>query len=917
MTAFLHQLAQALLKEHGTALRDVAVVLPSQRAGLYLRKWLAQVAGQPLWSPQVFTIGSFMEELSGLRPLANEELLFEGYEAYRTVEGDKAQSLDDFLQWGATTLADISEADAHLVPLESYYRDLRAWEEIEWTFNDKPLSQGQERMVRFWAMVGKLHTALNEQLKQIGAGTTGLIERTAVERMREYEGRWNAVWLAGLNALTPAHEAVLHHFKDKGMAHFAWDADHYYMQRPEQEAGEHLRKAMGYFGKGILPLATSLADTSKQVEAVRAPNDVAQAWVAAELLKGVKEEEQGRTAIVLADEGLLQPLLEALPAGIGPLNITMGLPMGQLPVGSFVDSLHRLYTGMRPGQGFFHTDLERFLGHPFLRAKGGSKELNAALKQVRDSHRAHHTAAFLRDAMQQAGLPADACGVFTDLDDVRTQMPVVTTHALAWAMRTMAGDGLASEQIYQASLVLKRVHVLLARYHHQLDLKAYASLFHRLMRSARIGFYGEPLAGVQVMGMLEARALDFERLIVVGAQEGVLPANTSERSFIPFELRRAHGMPLRDANDAVQAYNFLRMLQRAKQVTLTWAEGEEAQGPSRFILQLQHELFKESAREMPIRNVQVDMPLAKVAAVVIQKDEAVLQAMRTRLEKGLSPSALGDWLACPLNFHFRQVLRLRERDDFDVRIAPNVLGEGLHNAVEEVYRPLLGHPLKAESLEQEAGNIDSLLRGHLARLGAGEQLAQGQPMLQFHMAKLAAARFLRAEVQALRAEQVITVLEQEVDLEHELKEATEAIGSPVRIKGRMDRVDRADGLLRILDMKTGKAASKNVSLPELSVEALRHKDKRYAAQLLMYAWLYLTGHPEVDEVQAGLLPLQHTESNKPLLLKIGDRETVTRQDLPQIAELLTEVVKQMMDPGTPFQHNSDSLYCTFCLAAEN
>ena len=218
MTAFLQQVAKALLAEHGAALRDVAVVLPSQRAGLYLRKWVSEEAGQPLWSPQIFTIGTFMEELSGLRPLAPEELLFEGYEAYRMVEGEKAQTFGDFLQWAGTTLADISEADAHLVPLESYYRDLRSWEEIEWTFNDNPLSQGQQRMVRFWAMVGKLHAALNARLLEQMTGTTGLIERTAAASASEVKNQWNAVWFAGLNALTPAQETVLRHFQSTGSA---------------------------------------------------------------------------------------------------------------------------------------------------------------------------------------------------------------------------------------------------------------------------------------------------------------------------------------------------------------------------------------------------------------------------------------------------------------------------------------------------------------------------------------------------------------------------------------------------------------------------------------------------------------------------------------------------------------------------
>lgn len=915
MSAFLHQLAQALWQQHGTALREVAVVLPSQRAGLYLHKWLAQVAGKPLWSPQVFTMGSFMEELSGLRALATEELLFEGYEAYRKAEGTGAQGIGDFMQWGGTTLADISEADAYAVDLDSYYRDLRSWEELDITFNHVPLSRGQERMVRYWAMVGRMHRALNGQLLAMGAGTTGLIERTAAQRAGEHGSRWQAVWFAGLNALTRSQHAMLSHFTQQGKAHFAWDADRYYLERPEQEAGQHLRKAMAGFGQGAVPAADNLARAGTRIQAVRAPNEVAQAWVAAELLKNTPAGERARTAVVLADESLLVPLLEALPPDIGPLNITMGLAVAQLPVGSFLDALHRLYTGMRPGQGFFIADLERFLGHPFLASRGGPGAVAKALRAVHDNRKAHHKADELQAIMAEAQLPTPASAVFADLGDVRAQMPQITAQALAWAKENMAGDPFATEQIYQAALVVRRVHLLLGRYEHQLDIQAYATLFQRLLRAARIGFYGEPLAGIQVMGMLEARALDFGRLVLAGVQEGTLPANTSERSFIPFELRRHHGMMLRDANDAVQAYNFMRMLQRAEDVTLTWAEGEEAQGPSRFILQLQHELFRANGRELPVRDALVPLPpTAGKRIVSVRKDEAMLHALRQRLEKGLSPSALGEWLSCPLSFHFKQVMRLTETGSFSPRIAPNVLGAALHNTVEALYGPFLGKPLQMADLAQGLEKIGEQLRTELLAHVPAEQLDTGEPMLQYHMAMRAAQRFVRAELESLGQGQVLTMLGQETEMAMELLPASAEIGSPVWIRGRLDRVDRADGVLRILDMKTGKVEPRKLELATLDLEDLRGGDRRYAAQLLVYAWLYLNKHPGVQEVQAGLLPLQRAESNKPLMLSIGKDQTITRESLPGITGLLCAVVREMMDPQVPVEHDPESRNCVFCLA---
>lgn len=916
MTAFLQQVAKALLAEHGPELRDVAVVLPSQRAGLYLRKWIAEEAGKPLWSPQVFTIGTFMEELSGLRPLAPEELLFEGYEAYRKAEGGKAREFGDFLQWAGTTLADISEADAHLVPLESYYRDLRSWEEIEWTFNDTPLSQGQERMVDFWAMVGKLHAALNARLLEQNAGTTGLIERTAAAQVNKAGNRWKTVWFAGLNALTPAQECVLRYFQEQGSGRMAWDADHYYFDRPEQEAGQHLRKAMGIFGPGIIPMGNNLAEGDLRLRKVRAPNDVSQAWCAAELLKGSSADERARTAVVLADESLLQPLLEALPPDLGPLNITMGLPVAQLPIGSFLDALYRLHAGLRPGPGFFHADVERFLGHPFLRQGPAAADLLQISAEIRGSHHALISASALQEVFQRNGAFPEAANVFVEVADVREGMPVVTANALAWAMRAMAGDELATEQIYQASLVLRRIHLLLERYAHDLDLKAYSTLFHRLMGTARIGLFGEPLAGVQVMGMLEARALDPERMIVLGAQEGSLPSGGAERSFIPFELRRAHGMPLRDGNDAVQAYNFLRMLQRAEEAVLIWPEGAEPTGPSRFILQLEHELFKGKEGRLEASDARIPMPVAHPAAVSLVKDEAVLKALREKLEKGLSPSALGDWLRCPLDFHFKHVLKLKASEDVDVRIAPDVLGEALHGTLEAVYRPLLGMPLQAAPLLEAEGRMEAMFRDELVEKMTEGQLAHGQPLLQVRMAVHAAQRFLRNEAEAVRNGAVIMPIELEVPLKHRSDLASAAIGSPVFLQGRLDRVDRLDGVLRILDLKTGKVDPLDLSIRELSLEGLTGK-KRYAAQLLVYAWLYLMDHPELEALQTGILPLQRAASSEPLTMRLPEGTRVTRGMLPAVEELFTQVVLRMMDPAVPIEHDPQSQYCTFCLANDH
>lgn len=910
MSTFLDRLAAALLAER-ERLADVAVVLPSQRAGLYLRHALAQGAGTALWSPQLLTMSEFLGQLSGLRALPMEELLFEGFAAYRAVAGEEARPLGDFLQWGPTALHDISEADGHLVPLDGFYRDLRSWEELDWSFNDTPLSAGQERMVRYWALMGRVHTALNERLLAREAGTSGLIARTAAERRPA--SPWQRVWFAGLNALTPAEERVLAHFQELGVARFAWDADRYYLEDRRQEAGSHLRKAIERFGAGEVAPVDRLRSRQTALRLYRAPNDVAQAWCAATALADAAPGERERTAIILTDESLLQPVLEALPNDLGAINVTMGLPLPALPVGGLLHAFHRLHAGYKHGAGWFHSDVDRLLGHPFLRHGAGAAAIDALLAGLAGTQRAFLPEHVLHAALRElpGALGTHAVAAVTAVQDVRTDMPARTGHLLSWARLTMAHDAFATEQLYQASLALHRIHQAVHRYALDLDAAAYAFLQERVLRHAQVGLFGEPLQGVQVMGSLEARALSPERIILLSTQEGVLPSTSADRSFVPFELRRAYGLPLRESTEAVQAYNFLRLLQGAQEVALVYAEGETAPGPSRFILQLQHELFHDAPDGAPVQDVRVPVPVRPTARIALKKDAAVIEALQRVLARGLSPTAIGDWLRCPLDFWFRHVLRLNEAELPGPRIGSNVLGEALHTAVEALYKPWLGAALSAEALEAAVAEMPDALRQALAKDVSPGALELGQPLLQFKMAVHAAQRFLRNEARNVAEGMHIVPLALELPLSATVEHAAEAIGVPLTLKGRIDRVDERDGVPTLLDLKTGRVDQTALNLKELSPQALRG-DKRYAAQLLVYTWLHFRTEPTTRVLRAGLLPLQRAAAGTGLFVRVDGEERLGRELLPALDALFLDIAQEMLDTNVPLQHDPGSTYCRFC-----
>ncbi len=912
MANFLEQLAEALIAEHGSALSDVAVVLPSQRASLYLRRALARAVGKTQWSPEIFTLSTFMERVSGLRALPIEELLFEAYEAHRTIAGSEARPLDDFLEWIPTTLRDISEVDAHLVPLDAFYRDLRSWEELDWSFNTTPLSDGQQRMVRYWAMVGKLHAELNARLLERSIGTSGLVERTAAERIATFQSHHKAIWFAGLNAFNKAQSSVIDHLRSIGIARFAWDADQYYLGDHGQEAGTHLREAIARYGAGAIPPSSSLNSVNMRMRVTRAPNAVAQAWCAADRARELSEEQRSNTAIVLADETLLAPLLEALPGDHGGINITMGLHIASLPVGSLFTSLHALIAGAHEGSGFFHADVDRVLRHPFLRFGTAARVIDAALVRIADEGHARISAQWIIHALgaMDGSMRDVITTVFANINNGPIDMREHTNALITWAQQNVKEDAFATEQLYQASIALHRIHRLMVRYDHRSDPATYAAIMRRLLRSARVGLFGEPLSGLQVMGALEARALDFERVIVLGAQEGKMPSDAADRSYIPFELRREYKLPLRESTDGVQAYNFLRMVQRASDVELVHADEDGSSGPSRYIAQLSHELFHHSDR-FNISDAHVPVPIRTRAMIQVPNEIGTRTAVRALLQRGLSPSAFGTWLRCPLDFWFRYVLRMREPDAPGARIGANILGNALHKTVESIYRPWLGKPLSAAALRDGIALVDEHLRDRLLKDHSAQDLLSGQPLLQFGMASHAARNFLLNEAHLVEGGALITPLALEEELSAPLGSAVAVIGSPVTIKGRLDRVDSRNGVTHIMDLKTGRVETGSLVIKELTLDALRG-NKRHAAQLLLYAWLYLTTQPEVPLMKAGLLPLQRPSESEGIYLNLEGEEHITRAQLPAIETIIIEAVRTMLDPDVTFRHDDKSKYCVFC-----
>jgi hypothetical protein len=607
------------------------------------------------------------------------------------------------------------------------------------------------------------------------------------------------------------------------------------------------------------------------------------------------------------------PLLEALPGPTGPINVTMGMPLRALPAGALITAMLTLHRDAHPGQGPTLTAVEKVIGHPFI-AQGlfgaWARKASSALQQRRRSHVPFADLRVLLDdldgSVRHHGLAA--LGVAAT-DGAAIGSALLALIALAQASNPE--DAFIQEQLYLAAVAHERLDRLVRANCPDIDARSYAELHQRIQQEQRLGLFGEPLAGAQLMGMLETRALDPGRIILLSAQEGHLPPSAMDKSFIPYELRKHHHLPSRHDQEAVSAYHFMRLIQRCPDVTLVCPDGAD-QGESRFIRQLELELVPASRTELAHSHLQSPVPHRAGTGIAVQKDAVILRSLQERLEKGISPSALATYLRCPLDLLLSYFMGAEQREQPSGMIAPDLLGNAIHKAFELAYTPHLDRPLTAADMVRiradSTANLVHLLEQEFGR----ELLSHGQPLLQRTMALKALDAFMGIEEERLAQGAPTTVLGLEQVLNVAIPGAQERFGHELRIKGRIDRVDRRDGLVTILDLKTGRTKEDSLKVKDPTVESLRAAKDHHGFQLLTYAFAYLEARPEEEAVAAALLPLQQASRSGGLMLQFNGAERITRADLPMLRTLMLDIVAELLDPAVPFVHNTESTYCTAC-----
>ncbi len=939
MGNFLRSVVDHIYEQHDGQLEKVTLIVPSHRAGTFIKQYLGEKTERTIWAPTVRTMNEWVEAMSGLRSPDPMTLLFELYEVHRQLKGtEHAETLGSFSQWGRLFLGDINEVDSYLLPADKVFSDLRKIREIEgWSLAAEELTSTQQQFASFWADLGRLYHAFREHLMAKGMAYQGAALRYLVEQLEKEKDPvpgQKAVCFIGFNALSAGEEALIGHMEQLGKGQTFWDADRYYLDDPAQEAGIFLRKQQEK-RKDLRWVTDDLSTTPKKIEVLGSPTGSMQAKIAGAILDKLLREEKGsdsvleRTAIVLADESLLLPVLNSLPPRLSDVNVTMGYPLQDTPLFGLFQGMLELqensarYSGQGRPLRFFHKDVFRFFQHPYIRrALGQEKGTEAFLGKWKKENKAFLGPEELEESLEKY-FPQEASTlrqVFTPWD----RLPGDALEAQQGVLRLLRDRFLGQEEntlevefLYGYSKVLNHLSDLLGEYPFVEDLRTYKDLFRQTLSDRSLSFLGEPLKGVQIMGMLETRALDLDNIILLSANEQVLPKTRQDRSLIPYEVQRLYHLPTYQEKDAVFAYHFYRLMQRARNVYLLYDQNENSGGlgggeRSRFLTQLQYEL-PEVNPKVSVRERVLSVPVhhEEEEELLVGKSGEVVRRL-DRLMQGMSPTALNVYINDPLDFYFRYIVGLEEPEEVEDTIEARTMGENIHQVLEDLYRPWIGHELAPEAVANMKKEVRERVEAGFSKSFPKHELRTGKNLLILEVTVRFLQWFLESEKNFLKTlqkqDRALTILSLEESLEWTFPvEVPGGEQKEVRIRGVADRVDRIGDQVRVIDYKTGRVDPGGLKLPGIT-RCMEDPRYRQSLQLLTYALMKVRQEPLlVGHLTSGILSFRSL-SQGVMNVKVEEEQVLTAAVFDAFEEELKGLVCNMYDPKLPFRENPDKLY---------
>ncbi|MCE6989515.1 PD-(D/E)XK nuclease family protein [Dyadobacter sp. CY323] len=960
MQSFLNLVARHILSSHAS-LERVQIIVPTRRSAFFLMQELAKEASSAMISPAVMAVDDFVESLCTLEIEDPVHLLFDLYETFQEIDPDV--QFDRFMGWASVLLNDLDRIDQYLVKTDylfDYLSEAHAitrWQESMPQGKTLQSGGGSRQYFSLFDNIKRVYNTFRTKLQEKGKAYRGMAYRELAEDVTNILAKrsdYEMTYFAGFNAFTESERVIVTTLIKAQKAEVLWDSDRYYMsENTAVEAGISLRnyeksKQFGSWNWTTDHLLTS----AKDITIYGVPNATLQTKVAGQLYQQMKNAEEPDkpvlTAIVLADENLLMPMLYSLDEEVRDLNVTMGLSMRNSLLYTLVDGIFELQQNVvefksKTGKTiripkFSHKSIDKILNHPFIRhyeyvvltpMDNGRTIIQETLYQITDRNSVFLSQEELIEMGQNHPLFQI---LFTHWQKNNSRQVIQTFYRLIELLREVYKDyknALETEYLYLFYTLLKQFEQTIDEKEELITLRTLRSFMFELIRQTRIPFSGEPVSNLQVMGMLETRALDFERIIILSLNEGMLPQAKRQNSLIPFDAAQAVGLPTHQHQEAVMSYHFYRLLQRANEVHILYTSTNDAPGggeKSRFIRQIEYELARYNPQiNIQNRTVVFESLRQEVFDEAIYKDDAMIGVIRNYLaNKGIYPTHLNEFIRCSMQFYLKHIVGVKEKEEVEEELGMDKIGTWLHASLER-----LDNTFFLRDIDPSEEQIKTVLREEFDRLFRGYVTDLGLNRIYYQVGEQQILVFLKHQM-SLRPRRKVLAAEQPLNTNINL--VLQGSHTPVKLGGKIDRIEQSeDGTLFVMDYKTGSvelAGKQKLSDPVLREEVIRTDPDRkmgYVRQLWMYE--YLMYRKMLDE--NGLRIQNRTFNFGEYAVKSGfysfrDPKNLIANPLELTEELapadfikkseviLTDILNVLLDQDVPFRKTDDLNTCKFC-----
>lgn len=920
--SFLNKLTDELIAFYPNNLSQLTIVLPSKRARVFLIENIQTKLSKPIFSPNILSIEEFIQDISGLRTIDAMEVLFEFYDVYSAITPEKdCQDFENFSHWAKTLIQDFNEIDRYLLNQKhvfSYLKDVEALK--RWDLELDQTTKLIDTTLEFWDKLPHYYTTFYKHLLDKGIGYQGLLYRESITNLESFTksiAPSNKIIFAGFNALNQAEERIFQHLLLHEKALVYWDIDYSILQDPFHDAGLFVRKykkEWKQYANQSFKWIENHFEQQKSIQIIGTPKTVGQTKIVGNLIEKIQETNPNlqNTAVVLGDENLLLPVLYNLPETVQSLNITMGYSSKNNPAQLLITKIFKLHINAKQRNEkqytLYYKEVLDILSHslvePYIEAKQVEYIIksnnftffsNDKLFQLYDEHKINDVNPLFQLIFSKWD---------DDADTIILRLSQILLTIKSHLTNENQEDIIAKAFLHSIYQVINRINTFIDKYQSITSLSSLFGIYKQVVDLAEVSFEGKPLSGLQVMGVLESRVLDFENVIVTSVNEGKFPSGKSTNSFIPYDIKKELGLPTFREKDAIYSYHFYHLLYRAKNVYLLYnsenSDGIDAGEKSRFLTQLEID-FPQHITKNTIYNAH--LPSMAYESIKIGKTQSVLDRLEEiATGKGFSPSSLTSYIRNPIQFYTQRILRIREIDEVEENIAVNTLGTVIHETLKYLYEPYIGKYLSVNDIDAMLQLVETETIKQFKIIYKEGEIKKGKNLLAFEVAKQNVEQFLKMEKKDVEAGIAIKILFLEQTLEGEIID--ESLPYKIKIAGNVDRIELRDNKIRIIDYKTGKVEARNLKV-ENFIELTSDIKYEKIIQLLCYALMFENKLEYKDyEVEAGIISFKNMKAGfMPFGLGKGKNviSEINKETIEDFKISILGLIQEILNPEIPFK----------------